>query len=181
MKIKQIRPSALMKISKKDFLTLLEQKLTEMPMEFPQNIRINKKNPNFDPNQEVSQDNPRTVPDEVPFNERPHQGIQNKLQAQDTPMKKVPMPAGQGNQNFQEMLASETYREVIKRVKEATGGRGNNLIGLMYEAFNEINRIESAHRPELERLAVQSVMELFKIPEGRFNIHAKLIDFGLSK
>jgi hypothetical protein len=167
-----------MKISKKDFITLLEQKLTEMPMEFPQNIRINKKNPNFDPNQEVTQDNPKTIPDEVPFNERPHAGIQRKLQAQDTPLKKVPMPTGQGNQNFQEMLASETYREVIKRVKEATGGRGNNLISLMYEAFNEINRIESTHRPELEKLAVESVMELLKIPEGSFNIHAKLIEFG---
>lgn len=167
-----------MKISKKDFVYLLEQTLDEMPMEFPTTISTKQKNPNFNPNAPESRDNPKFIDKELPFTERPSQDIQRKLQTQDNPMKKVPMPQGQGNQNFQEMLASETYREVIKRVKEATGGRQGNLMGLMMDCFHQTVEAEREHRPELERLAVQSVFNIFKIPENRFNVHAKLLDFG---
>jgi hypothetical protein len=164
-----------MRISKKDLVTLVKQNLQEMPMDFPQTVSVKKPNPDFDPDQEESLDNPKMIDAEVPFNERPHQDLQRKLQRQDTPLKKVPMPADQGNQNFQEKLASETYKEVIRRVKQATHQQGNNLLSMMMSAVYEIDNIESNHREELERLAVTSVFDIFKIPHDSFNVYAKLI------
>ena len=72
-----------MKISKKDLLYLVEQKLNEMPMEFPRSLNVRRPNPNYDPRREENDDNPKSIEVEVPFNERPNADIQNKLQRQD--------------------------------------------------------------------------------------------------
>jgi flagellar motor switch/type III secretory pathway protein FliN len=167
-----------MKISKKDLLYLVEQKLNEMPMEFPRSLNVRRPNPNYDPNREENDDNPKSIEVEVPFNERPNVDIQNKLQRQDTPIKKVPLPSGQGNQNFQEMLASETYQEIIRRVKEATGIDANNLLTIMMNAVHEVDSAEMEHKEELERLAAESVFNLYKIPQDSVNIFVKLISIS---
>jgi flagellar motor switch/type III secretory pathway protein FliN len=167
-----------MKISKKDLLYLVEQKLNEMPMEFPRSLNVRRPNPNYDPNREENDDNPKSIEVEVPFNERPNVDIQNKLQRQDTPIKKVPLPSGQGNQNFQEMLASETYQEIIRRVKEATGIDANNLLSIMMNAVHEVDSAEMEHKEELERLAAESVFDLYKIPQDSVNIFVKLISIS---
>jgi hypothetical protein len=88
------------------------------------------------------------------------------------------MPQAQGNQNFQEKLASETYEEVIRRVKQAVHQPGGNLISLMYNAVYTIDSLESEHRAELERFAVESVLDIYKIPHDSVNIHAKLISIN---
>lgn len=167
-----------MKISKKDLLYLVEQKLNEMPMEFPRSLNVRRPNPNYDPNREENDENPKSIEVEVPFNERPNVDIQNKLQRQDTPIKKVPLPSGQGNQNFQEMLASETYQEIIRRVKEATGIDANNLLTIMMNAVHEVDSAEMEHKEELERLAAESVFNLYKIPQDSVNIFVKLISIS---
>lgn len=167
-----------MKISKKDFLYLVEEKLNEMPMDFPQSVSVRRPNPNYDPNREEGDDNPKIIDVDVPFDERPNRDLQNKLQRQDTPIKKVPLPSGQYDQNFQEMLASETYKEVIQRVKQAVGVNANNLMSLMFQAANEVDSAEREHKEELEKLAAESVFELYKIPKDSVNIFVKLVSMN---
>ena len=171
-----------MRISKKNFLTLLEQNLQEMPMNFPNSVKYKVKNPNFNPHQDPNDPTPNDeyLPDDAEknFTDRPHPDVERNLRTQNTPLKKVPMPAGQGNQNFPEMLASETYADLIRRVKAATHHRGRgDLNTMMFEALQIIDNVETQHRPELERLAAETVFKLYKIPEGQMNIHAKLISY----
>lgn len=167
-----------MKFLKKDILNLIEQTLLEMPMTFPQTISVRRPNPDFDPNQEESDRNPKFIEIDEPFTERPEGGIQSKLASQDTPLKKVPMPRGTVNQNFQELLASETYEDVIRRVKQTTGSNSRNLIGQMFDAISQIDEFEKNHKKELEKLAADTVFDLYKIPKNSVNIFVKLVSYS---
>ena len=164
-----------MEIKKNNLLRLINKTLLEMPMDFPRSIMVRKKNPRYNPNMPESEQNQKFIEVEEPFTERPNQQIQRDLELQRNPLKKVPMPEPRGGQNFQEVLASEVYRQVIKRAKEATGGQLNNLTGLMLDAYKKTVQYERVHKQELEKLAVESVMELFKIPRDSFNVFAKLV------
>lgn len=164
-----------MEIKKEKLVKLINKTLLEMAMDFPRSIMTRQKNPRYNPNMPESDENPKFIEVEMPFTERPNQQVQRDLQLQKNPLKKVPMPEPRGGQNFQELLASEVYREVIKRAKEATGGNANNLMGLMMDAYVKSTQYESAHKEELEKLAVESVMDLFKIPRDSFNVFAKLV------
>jgi hypothetical protein len=135
-------------ISKKKLLSLIKQNLTEMPMTFD-------------------------------GEDRPHQSVQQKLSTGDTPLKQVPFPnTGNPNQNFQELLASERYREVVAKVREFTNFRGNiqdaSLTGIMMEALNTTTRIESQYKRELEQLAIQIVLKEYSVPENKINITATI-------
>lgn len=97
--------------------------------------------------------------------DRPEQGIQQKLSTGETPLKKIPFPqTGDQNKNFQELLASRRYREVLQRLRQYTGiqtplsGDQRTLMPYaqtMMSAHNEIVRTEAAHKPELEKLAIE--------------------------
>lgn len=146
-----------MKLSKKNLLHLIQENLNEMPMDFD------------------SQD-------------RPHQDIQNKLASGDTPIKKVPLPkTGQEpNKNFQELLASERYKQVVNKVRQYTGvqtpmvGEGGigQLAQMMMNAHNMIVQTEREHRAELEKLAIELVMKEMGIPEGSVQFDAKIVGMG---
>ena len=84
-----------MKISKRIFLSLIKENITEMAMD-------------FDPN----------------MPERPHTDVQQKLATGDTPIKKVPLPktgreGGAPSHNYQELLASQRYKQVIEKLRGA--------------------------------------------------------------
>jgi hypothetical protein len=164
-----------MRFRKKDILNLIEQTLLEMPMTFPQTISVRRKNPDFNPNQEESETNPKFIEIDEPFTERPESGVQSKLASQDTPLKKVPMPRGTANQNFQELLASETYKEVVRRVKQTVGSNRGNLTMLMFDAIKQIDEFENGHKEELEKLAAESVFEIYKVPKDSVNIFVELV------
>lgn len=146
-----------MEFSKKNLLSLINENINEMAMDF---------------------DSP----------ERPNQDLQNKLAQGDTPLKKVPLPkTGQEpNMNFQELLASERYKQVVANVRQYTNYQGTingtngmmNLLPMMYDAHNKIIQIESNHREALETLAVQLVMEEMGIQEGQLNFDAKIVGMG---
>ena len=146
-----------MEFSKKNLLSLLRENLAEMAMDFD------------------SED-------------RPYQGLQDKLAQGDTPLKKVPMPqtGDEPNKNFQELLASERYRQVVSRVREYTGVqapiRGEQgimpLAQMMMSAHNQIVQTERAHREELEQLAIELVMKEMSIPEGALQFNAKIVGMG---
>jgi len=145
-----------MEFTKKILLSLLKENIKEMAMSFD-------------------------TPD------RPDQGVQNKLSQGDTPLKKIPLPnAEQPNNNFQELLASERYKQVIARVREYTGINtpltgGSNIMPLaqmMMTAHNQIIQTERAHREQLEQLAVELVMKEMGIPEGALQFDAKIVGMG---
>lgn len=145
-----------MEFSKKDLLSLLKEDITEMPMDFD------------------TQD-------------RPDQELQGKLAQGDTPLKKVPLPqTGDENKNFQELLASERYRQVVAKVREYTGVE-TPMVGqqgimplaqMMMTAHNQIIQAESAHKEELQQLAIDLVMKEMSIPEGAINYDAKIVGMG---
>jgi len=146
-----------MEFSKKNLLSILRENIDEMAMGFD-------------------------TPD------RPYQGLQDKLSRGDTPLKKIPLPSTgeEPNNNFQELLASERYRQVVSKVREYTGVntpmQGEQgimpLAQMMMTAHNEIVQTESAHREELERLAVELVMKEMGIPEGSLQFDAKIVGMG---
>jgi len=144
-------------ISKKNLLSLVRKNLKEMAMDF---------------------DSP----------DRPDQGLQNKLASGDTPLRKIPLPStGQEpNKNFQELLASERYRQVVGNFRRYTGSdvqlSGTNNMGplmmMMLDAHNTIVNLEQNHRSELENLAIELVMKEMGIPEGSIEFDAKIVGMG---
>lgn len=135
-------------ISKKKLLSLIKENLTEMPMTFD-------------------------------GGDRPDPSVQQKLSTGDTPLKKVPFPkTGNPNQNFQELLASERYRDVVAKVREFSNFRGNiqdaSLTGIMMDALSKTTRIESQYKRELEQLAIKIVLKEYAIPEDKLNISATI-------
>ena len=126
-----------MKLSKKNLLSLINENLNEMAMDFD-------------------------------TADRPNPELQAKLASGDTPLKKIPFPktGKEPNQNFQELLASERYRQIVNNVRQYTNYQGTlngtdmgPLLTMMFSAHNNIIRLEMAHKDALEQLAIQIVKE----------------------
>jgi hypothetical protein len=142
------------RISKKNLLSLLKSNLQEMAMDFS-------------------------------TNDRPDQGVIDKLSTGETPHQKVPYPKSglEANQNYQELLASERYRQVIQNLRRYT--RSNNtlnamsglppLLNMMMGAYTQITQIEREHREELEKLAVELVEKEMGVPDGSFQYDVKIV------
>ena len=117
---------------------------------------------------------------------RPHPDIEKKLKSGETPLSKVPMPAGDEpeKRNFLEFLGSERYKEVVAKVNRYLGGKlsitmkgeekFDSLMTLMKQASTQIMMIEKSHATELEQLAIRLVTEHFDIPEGSVEWDVKL-------
>ena len=121
--------------------------------------------------------------------DRPDKGIIDKLSANNTPLTKIPFPKDiiEPYANYQELLASERYKQIIDNVRKYTDNEdlyvamNSNMqqsLGEMMDAFSRIRNIESFHIPELEKLAVKIVLEEFGIPEDAFEIDAKIVKYG---
>lgn len=122
--------------------------------------------------------------------DRPERGLQQKLAAGDTPHGKIPYPeTGNPNQNFQELLASDRYRQVIAKLREyvpnaATLNSSGNINGMaplimmMMQAHNNIVQIERNSREQLEQLAVELVMKEMGVPEGSLQFDVKIVGMG---
>jgi hypothetical protein len=146
-----------MRISKKNLLSLIKENLNEMPMDFD------------------SQD-------------RPDQGVQDKLSSGETPLKKIPLPqtGNEPNKNFQELLASERYKQVVEKMRQYTGTNAtisgmqgmSPLMQQMMSAHNQILSFEQNHRRELESLAVDLVKKELGIPDGSVQYDARIIGMG---
>lgn len=120
--------------------------------------------------------------------DRPSQDIQSKLASGDTPYKKVPLPktGDEPNKNFQELLASTRYKEIVQRVRQYTGLSPEttlqqnlpNLMMMMYDAHNEIVNIENRYASQLEELAVDLVKKELGLDDDDFNFDAKIVGMG---
>jgi hypothetical protein len=150
-----------MRISKKNLLSLVQENINEMAMDFD------------------TQD-------------RPHGDITGKLASGETPLQKVPLPSTgeEPNKNFQELLASERYRQVVEKVRHLAGvteplkpmstmdAMSSPLTSTMMQAYNNIVRIESQHKEQLEQLAIELVTKEMAIPEGSFQFDVKIVGMG---
>jgi hypothetical protein len=153
-----------MKISKKTFLSLIKENITEMAMD-------------FDPN----------------MPERPHTDVQQKLATGDTPIKKVPLPktgreGDAPSHNYQELLASQRYKQVIEKLRGAgveapvtqissmQDAMNSPIVSIMGNAHANIVNLESEHRIELAQLAVDLVTKVWQIPEGMCQWDVQIIN-----
>lgn len=146
-------------ISKKELLEAIS-KLKEMPMDYG--------------------DNPERIsPD-----------IEDKLANRETPFKDNPAfpeqePEGVTS-NWEELLASKRFKDVVSKVKRYTGQQGNitdqntlrQLMLSMQQMLMNVLQFESQNKEYLENLAVELVKKEMAIPEDSLQFDAKLVGIG---
>ena len=82
--------------------------------------------------------------------------------------------------NFEELLASKRFKDVIEKVKRATGletvdpAATMSLQPMMGQALMRTMQIESQHKQALEELAVEVVMDNLGVPEGDLQFDVQL-------
>ncbi len=99
--------------------------------------------------------------------ERPDPSVERDLERGNLPLSIVPTPStGRADQNFFELLASERYREVVQKVRQITNYQGpirgtdmGPLTTMMLQAHGTIQTLESSHKEELIKLAIEIVLK----------------------
>jgi len=122
--------------------------------------------------------------------ERIEPGLEDKLSNRETPFKDNPSfpdqePEGLPS-NWEELLASKRFKDVITKVKRYTGEQGNvtdqntlmQLGGTMRQMLMRVLEFEGSNKEYLENLAVQLVKKEMSIPEGVLQFDAKLVGMG---
>jgi hypothetical protein len=120
--------------------------------------------------------------------DRPERGILERLKNNDTPLKKVPFPTivPEPMVNFQEVLATERYKDVVENYRRYTTLNFPLLDQLcimplqmiMMGAHEFIIRAEEPHRIALAELAIRLVKKELAIPEGAIIFDAKIVSQG---
>lgn len=139
-----------MKITKKELLLRLKKNLNEMPMTFD------------------SED-------------RPHPDVERDLATRQHSFKKVNFPSTEEpHSNFEELLASKRYRQIVDNVRRYTGlptlspNVISSITSTMMQVQMRVEAIERRHKRELERLAVELVMKELGVQEGDIVYEAKI-------
>tara|TARA_R110000822_G_scaffold13252_1_gene47166 strand:- start:279 stop:1685 length:1407 start_codon:yes stop_codon:yes gene_type:complete len=82
--------------------------------------------------------------------------------------------------NFEELMASQRFQDVVQKVKDATGVENidpqtlMSLQPMLMQAAQRVMEIESQNKQVLEDLAVELVVREMGIPEGDLQFDAKL-------
>ena len=82
--------------------------------------------------------------------------------------------------NFEELIASQRFQDVVQKVKDATGVENidpqtlMSLQPMLMQAAQRVMEIESQNKQALETLAVDLVVNEMGIPEGDLQFDAKL-------
>ena len=117
-------------------------------------------------------------------NDRPDSGLQVKLLEENTPLSIIPFPRNVEEPcvNFQEVLASERYKDIIENFRKYCNTtsviNGPNFMSLMMIMMRDhmgIIDMERNHTEELERLAIELITREMGIPEGSFNFDVKIV------
>ena len=126
---------------------------------------------------------------EAPINygdgsERMSPDIERKLKSQEHPLgghQAFPDVDKDGiPDNFEELIASQRFQDVVQKVKDATGVENidpqtfMSLQPMLMQAAQRILQIESQNKEVLENLAVELVVGEMGIPEGDLQFDAKL-------
>lgn len=120
--------------------------------------------------------------------ERMSPDIQSKIEKGETPhsgSKAFPEITPEGPDkpsNFEELVASQRFKDVINRLKRYTGIEDvtspNSLMRLqmmVMNAMQEIAQIEAENKEYLEELAIEVVQKEFGIPEGALQYDVQLV------
>jgi hypothetical protein len=147
-------------ISKKKLLSLIKENLNEMPVDYGNNP------------------------------ERMNPELERKLADKETPYKdnpSIPQDEPEGiPSNFEEVIASKRFIDVVNKVKQYTGQQGNvtdgntfgQLQSSMMGAMREVLAFESENKEMLENLAIELVKKELAVPEGVVQYDAKLVGIG---
>ena len=116
--------------------------------------------------------------------ERMSPDIERKLKTQEHPLGGHPafpdVDKDGVPDNFEELLASKRFKDVVEKVKQATGldtadpGAVMSMQPMFQRALMKTVQIESQNRKALEDLAVEVVKKEMGIPEGDLQFDAKL-------
>lgn len=92
------------------------------------------------------------------------------------------LPKTMDNKHYSEKIASKRFKDLVTKVKRYWGVEVVNprmamqVMTLLQQAMH----LESAHRAELEQLAIDLIREEFDIPDDQVDIEAKLTDAPIS-
>ena len=116
--------------------------------------------------------------------ERMSPDIEHKLRSQEHPLGGHPAFPDVDKDgipdNFEELIASKRFKDVVEKVKEATGLERIDPMSLMsmqpmfQRALMKAMQIESENLQALEKLAVEVVKTEMGIPEGDLQFDAKI-------
>jgi len=115
--------------------------------------------------------------------ERMAPDIQSKIEKGETPLSDSPaFPEQEGEDRFEELIASKRFKDVVNKVKQYTGltnVSGQNafmqLQMMLMQAVQKVKSIENGNEEYLENLAVDLVKKEMSIPEGSFLFDVELI------
>lgn len=115
--------------------------------------------------------------------ERMDSGTQRKIETGQTPISKQPfMPKITGTQTFEEVIASERFKQVIENIRRYTDIPGpvdmrniSQLQMLLMSALREIVNIERQHKEYLENLSIELVRKELEISLSEIEYESYLV------
>jgi len=118
--------------------------------------------------------------------ERMDSGTQRKIETGQTPISKQPfMPKITGTQTFEEVIASERFKQVIENIRRYTDIPGpvdmrniSQLQMLLMSALREIVNIERQHKEYLENLSIELVRKELEIGLSEIEYESYLVSPG---
>jgi len=122
--------------------------------------------------------------------ERMTPDIEDKLSSRETPFKDNPsfpeVPEDRVESNFEELLASKRFKDVVAKVKRYTGEEGNvtdqnvltQLMSSMQRTLMSVLQFEQENKEYLENLAVELVKKEMALPDDALQFDAKLVGIG---
>ena len=115
--------------------------------------------------------------------ERMDPSIQRKIERGETPVSKQPfLPKTTGTQTFEEIIASDRFKQVVDNIRRYAQIPGpidirsiGNLQMLLMGALREIVNIERQHKEYLENLSIELVREELEVPPTDIQYQAYLV------
>ena len=122
----------------------------------------------------------------IDYGDRPERmapDIQSKIEKGETPLSDSPaFPDQDGDDRFEELIASKRFKDVVEKVKRYTGltnVSGQNafmqLQMMLMQAVQKVKEIESGNEEYLENLAVDLVKKEMSLPDDAFQYDVELI------
>jgi hypothetical protein len=122
----------------------------------------------------------------IDYGDRPERmapDIQSKIEKGETPLSDSPaFPDQDGDDKFEELIASKRFKDVVEKVKRYTGltnVSGQNafmqLQMMLMQAVQKVKEIESGNEEYLENLAVDLVKKEMSLPDDAFQYDVELI------
>ena len=123
----------------------------------------------------------REAPIDYEGPERMSPDIERKLSTGEHPLgKHQAFPELGGDESFEEVIASKRFKDVVDKVKRATGleavdpASAMSIQPMMQQALMRAMQIESQNKQALEQLAVDVVMDNLGVPEGDLQFDVQL-------